>query len=128
MADVIDIRKRLAERVRSRFASSDEEMKEKYIRLQKLVSQAETVDDVLGLLEECIILPPTICGGLQQLIGNANPDDTESLARIYFGTLFGAGKLVAASEAMKLLMDRLAELEPEILDEHFLTVLDSLKD
>ncbi len=127
MADVIDIRKKLADKVRARLALSNEDMKEKYARLQALVSESETVDDVLGLLEECLTLPPTICGEAQQTLGSTNPNDAESLARIYFSVLFAAGKLMATSEAMKILIDRLAELEPEILDEHFLTILDGLK-
>ena len=128
MADVIDIRKRLADKVRARFSSSDEDMKEKYSRLQNLVSQTDTIDDVLGLLEECIIIHPTVCGQLQQTIGGANPADAESLAGIYFEALLCAGKMAATCEAIKLLTDRLAEMEPEILDEHFLTILDKLKD
>lgn len=128
MADVIDIRKKLADRVRTRLASSEDEMQAKYQRLQTLISGAESVDDVLGLLEETLTVPSTITGDLQARLGDTNPNEAESLAELYFSTLFGAGKLMASCEAMKLLMDRLAELEPDILDEHFLTILDKLKE
>ena len=128
MADVIDIKKRLADRVKKRLASSDEEMQEKYNRLYELISQTETVDDVLGLLEETLLLSGSVVGDAEKTLGDTNPTDAESLAKLYFGTLLGAGKLFAVTEAIKLLMDRLSELEPDILSEHYLTILDELKE
>jgi len=128
MGDVLDIKKRLAEKVKARLASSDDEMKEKYERLQALVANADSVDEVMGLVEEVALLSSTILAGVVNSIGDTNASDAESLSRFYFGTILGAGKLLAITEAMKLLMDRLAELEPDILDEHFLSILDELKD
>jgi NDP-sugar pyrophosphorylase family protein len=126
---VIDIKQRLIEKVKKDLGTSgsEEGIQRSLNELQETTGAAGSVEKVRELLGQVLELLSDGLTDLRMASQLADENDDKSLATLYVTGMIQAGNLYACSEALRMLMGQISNLEPELIDEHFLMMIDKIR-
>ena len=127
----IDIKKRLVDKVIEDVIEmkkkAPQELAEKDEQLQEIVDSMDDISSLVALHDEMFYMLSDTVHELDEIRADGPFESSESLAEMYFGCMLASGKMEASIIGMRKILSRICELEPKIVNEHMLKMVERLR-